>query len=107
MEEEVVGLGEEAGKVGGENWHKRLGELGLGEGERNESEGELGQSNKEVGDVIWMSENQHTPFCLPEPPQTATTGRGRQEVEERERRRDGVQRGRGVHEMGVANVNQL
>lgn len=56
-----------------------------------------------------MSENQHTPLCSPEPPQTAMTGRGRQEVEERERerRRDGVQRGRGVHEMGVANVNQL
>lgn len=60
-----------------------------------------------------MSENQHTPLCSPEPPQTAMTGRGRQEVEgrkrerERERRRDGVQRGRGVYEMGVANVNQL
>lgn len=48
----MVGLGEEAGKVGGENWHKRLGELGLGEGGCNESEGEFGESNKEVGDII-------------------------------------------------------
>lgn len=28
----VLGLGEEVGKVGGENWHKGLGALGLGKG---------------------------------------------------------------------------
>lgn len=74
----------------------------------NESEGELGYSNKEVGDIIRMSENRHTPLCSQEPPWPTTKySLLYQKVEERVRRRNWVQRGRRVHEMGIANVNQL